>query len=215
MFGNVSALTIPTEPWSVNGGWSNISQNLQSPWAVPGPPIAIASNSNIDNTVNLVLVCLSQITNNLFVSGSSAITNSNYLFSNGSWAWGNGAYGNGEEPYGITSNPFPGNLDPRNFDVTSVAFYNESGSDSQTYTLGISGSTIQQISRGGGLDLYPTALTTWPISPFPFARLATTSPTNSSVFHLYHQINDTTFAEDTYDTKGGYWSSKNLSISVG
>ena len=53
-----------------------------------------------------------------------------------------------------------------------------------------------------------------PISPFPFVRLASSTPTNSSVFFLYHQMNEAVLAEDMYDTSIGHWISTNVTVSI-
>ena len=53
--------------------------------------------------------------------------------------------------------------------------------------------------------------------PSPFKRLATTSPTGaqSSIFYLYHQINESTLAEHTYDMSAGSWiDAENISITT-
>ena len=113
--------------------WSNISQTLQSSMAVPGPLVPMASSSNIDSTINVVLICLSQIDDEAFMPGWSAMSTSNYVFYNGSWAWSTG------ELLPEIGNPFSGKLDPRIFDITQVAFFNEPGSDLQAYTLAING----------------------------------------------------------------------------
>lgn len=54
------------------------------------------------------------------------------------------------------------------------------------------------------LNLEPGLRTTGtPTGPFPFARLA--SVTSQSLTYLYHQINGTTFAEETWDDTEGSW----------
>lgn len=52
------------------------------------------------------------------------------------------------------------------------------------------------------------------VSPFPFARLGGFSPSNSSSFYLYHQLNESAFAEDQWDVTEGIWQSKNFTIPV-
>ena len=56
------------------------------------------------------------------------------------------------------------------------------------------------------------ATSTLPSSLFPYSRMTTINPINSSVLYLYHQVNDTTFAEDTWDISTGGWASSNISI---
>ena len=44
-----------------------------------------------------------------------------------------------------------------------------------------------------------------PVTPFPFARLASAYPADGSSTFLYHQINDTTFAEEHWDSSSAAW----------
>ena len=44
-----------------------------------------------------------------------------------------------------------------------------------------------------------------PVTPFPFARLASVYPADGSSTFLYHQINDTTFAEEHWDSSSEAW----------
>ena len=53
-----------------------------------------------------------------------------------------------------------------------------------------------------------------PVSPFPFTRLASTALVGSTSSYLYHQINDTTIAEDQYDSSSGHWISTNITIKT-
>lgn len=46
---------------------------------------------------------------------------------------------------------------------------------------------------------------TGPSTEFPFARLATTTPNNSTIFYLYHQMNETHIAEESFDVTVGSW----------
>lgn len=50
-------------------------------------------------------------------------------------------------------------------------------------------------------------------SSFPFPRLAGFSPFNSTNFFLYHQLNETAFAEGQWDSHAGDWVSINFTIS--
>ena len=54
-----------------------------------------------------------------------------------------------------------------------------------------------------------------PTSPYPFKRLATTSAPNSTIFYIYHQLDDMTFAEDEWSQLNGGWTTSNISISTG
>lgn len=44
-----------------------------------------------------------------------------------------------------------------------------------------------------------------PVTPFPFARLASAYPADDGSTFLYHQINDTTFAEEHWDSSSEAW----------
>ena len=68
-------------------------------------------------------------------------------------------------------------------------------------TLALTGSL-----NGSGVP--PTA------SPFPYTRLATSLVENSLDFYLYHQINQTTFVEDWYDSLVGYFTTTYFSVGT-
>lgn len=51
-----------------------------------------------------------------------------------------------------------------------------------------------------------------PASSFPFTRLAGFSPLNSTYFFVYHQLNETAFAEDKWDILVQDWVSKDFTI---
>ncbi|MCJ1479151.1 hypothetical protein MMC13_007835 [Lambiella insularis] len=95
-------------------------------------------------------------------------------------------------------------------DFTQGCVTNGSTSDARVYGFWVNGTTLSSITSFGN-DVYPT---TSPSSQFPYTRLASTSPGNGTEILLYHQINDTAFAEDVYDTSGGVWSSSSFTIST-
>ena len=45
-----------------------------------------------------------------------------------------------------------------------------------------------------------------PRNTFPFARLASASTLDNQTTYLYHQMNGTTFAEESYEVSVGEWS---------
>ena len=94
-----------------------------------------------------------------------------------------------------------------------VSLYSDAaGSGSGPYGLWVNGSTLSifPVSSGNG----PTAEKNIG-SPFPFKRLASITAVNSTNFYLYHQINETTFAEDFWETDVGEWTaSVNVSIKT-
>ncbi|MCJ1384309.1 hypothetical protein MMC17_007425 [Xylographa soralifera] len=56
-----------------------------------------------------------------------------------------------------------------------------------------------------------------PLSPFPFTRLANTvglTADTSQVIYLYHQINETTIAEDQWDIVNGKWTSNSITVAI-
>ena len=56
---------------------------------------------------------------------------------------------------------------------------------------------------------------TGPETDFPFTRLATTTPMNSTIFYLYHQMNGTFIAEDSFDIAIGAWETTYIEIGTG
>ena len=54
-----------------------------------------------------------------------------------------------------------------------------------------------------------------PSTSFPYTRLATATPVNSTVFKLYHQINNTVLAEETFDVEVGFWDTAYITIETG
>lgn len=55
---------------------------------------------------------------------------------------------------------------------------------------------------------------TGPQTEFPYARLATTTPINSTTFYLYHQMNGTHIAEEAYDFTVGAWTTVYVEIAT-
>ncbi|KAL6721965.1 hypothetical protein ACLMJK_001070 [Lecanora helva] len=71
--------------------------------------------------------------------------------------------------------------------------------------------------NGTELAAYTTkniGLSTQPQSPFPYTRLAGTTVGGGSDIYLYHQIDQTIFAEDMYNLDGGFFTTTNFSIST-
>jgi hypothetical protein len=71
--------------------------------------------------------------------------------------------------------------------------------------------------NGTDLAAYTTkniGLSTQPQSPFPFSRLAGTTDGTTSNIYLYHQINETFIAEDTYNLDGGFFATTYFKIST-
>lgn len=53
-----------------------------------------------------------------------------------------------------------------------------------------------------------------PQSLFPFSRLASIVPVNSSDFFIYHQLNASSFGEERWDDSFGGWVSNSFEISM-
>ncbi|MCJ1279240.1 hypothetical protein MMC21_007064 [Puttea exsequens] len=71
--------------------------------------------------------------------------------------------------------------------------------------------------NGTNLAAYTTkniGLSTQPQSAFPFSRLAGTTVGGGSDIFLYHQINGTSFAEDTYNFDGGFFTTDYFGIAT-
>ena len=78
-----------------------------------------------------------------------------------------------------------------------------------SYYLWVNGTTLSS-----SFDNDQNLLNNPPTSPFPYARLATTTPDNGEAFYLYHQINESVFAEDVWDRSLGSWSSSAINIAT-
>jgi len=50
------------------------------------------------------------------------------------------------------------------------------------------------------------------LSPFPYTRLATTTPPNSSAAYLFYQVNALILAQDIWDASTLSWYSRNITI---
>ena len=90
-------------------------------------------------------------------------------------------------------------------------FINNTGTTATSYTL------FGFWVNGTSLAAYTTkniGLSTMPKSPFPFSRLAGTTVGNSTDVYLYHQINESSIAEDVYNTDGGFFTTTYMNISV-
>ena len=96
-----------------------------------------------------------------------------------------------------------------NVNIAQVFVNNNQNSDS--YTL------FGFWVNGTDLAAYTTkniGLSTQPQSKFPFKRLAGTTVGGGSDIYLYHQMNQTFFAEDMYDLDGGFFTSTYFDIST-
>lgn len=88
-------------------------------------------------------------------------------------------------------------------DVALANVYNTTGLDiSSTGPYGM-------VVNNSRLALFRTEFngpSTGPSTEFPFARLTTSTPVNSTTFYLYHQMNGTHIAEESYDISIGAWT---------
>ena len=94
-------------------------------------------------------------------------------------------------------------------DVALANVYNTTGLDiSSTGPYGM-------VVNNSRLKLFRTEFngpSTSPLTEFPFARLTTTTPVNSTTFYLYHQMNGTHIAEESYDISIGAWTTVYVEI---
>lgn len=74
--------------------------------------------------------------------------------------------------------------------------------------LALVSSDIGAFQIGGS----PTSIPIMPSSPFPFSRLAGYGAVNS--LFVYHQINASTFMEETWDNSMGGWVSNKLVVGT-
>ena len=95
-------------------------------------------------------------------------------------------------------------------DFTQGCISNGLTNDAHPYAFYVNGTSLAAISGLGDLLF----LSTQPDSPFPYKRLGSLSPANSTQILLYHQLNNSAFIEDMYDTTDGVWTSSNFTIST-
>ena len=79
----------------------------------------------------------------------------------------------------------------------------------EPYGIWINGSEINYFYSGSG---GPSGSVV--DAKFPFTRLATTTPANSTSFYMYHQLDGKVLAEEMWDMVSGSWSAS-LNISIG
>ena len=198
--------------------WSDISQGFHALDTVPGPFLALTSYLDTRGAININIA--SSIGKNdpgaSYKTSSFSATlgpGSDYLKLNWQLNWTTSFMlsivpDSDADPTVIHT--------PENFDMAEVVMFNGSPLPCYTSLYVLNGTRLQAVFGEatppyGGFPLNP------PESPFPFARLASTSPntTDNTEFIIYHQINDIVFAEDVYETMGETWSSRNFSISTG
>ncbi|MCJ1382359.1 hypothetical protein MMC17_005472 [Xylographa soralifera] len=109
----------------------------------------------------------------------------------------------------------PGEVDPELFDISQLTIFNSSNAVPYFYTTYINGTTLRLFPNdkpGGASELVPPVIAL--ASIFPFAHLGSTTALNSTLVYLYHQLNDTAFAEEKYDTVGSFWTSSTIGLSL-
>ncbi|MCJ1383887.1 hypothetical protein MMC17_007001 [Xylographa soralifera] len=200
--------------------WNKIAITLRNNemWtsnAKIGSPFAITSFNQ-----TLVATFFSQIyanTSDVFLLGvgelSSNSSNSSFLL-DGFYYYGSPAFG-GYPLYASSS--FSGQFPIQNSSIpqSDVILGNISGVGNifGPNTFGPSGywvndSTLTSFAGFGKSQARFSA------SPFPYTRLASTSPWNSEAFYMYHQINASMLAEDVWDVGQAAWTSSNISIAT-
>ena len=93
----------------------------------------------------------------------------------------------------------------------SVISLNYTASDGP-YAFWVNSTSLQAIDDFAVPDRIPR------LSPCPYKRIVTAIPVGveSSIFYLYHQINESTFAEHAFDHSAGSWiDSRSISITTG
>ena len=82
---------------------------------------------------------------------------------------------------------------------------------SGSYLLWVNATTLVTVNLGPMSQGYSID---GPLSAFPFARLATTTPVGSRAFYLYHQLSESILAEEIFDSSHFVWTSSNISIAI-
>ena len=81
----------------------------------------------------------------------------------------------------------------------------------ENYMLCVDGTTLINVQLAGLGESKPgnTAL-----SPFPYTRMATTTPAGSRAFYLYHRLNGSILAEEVWDSGRLAWTALNISVAI-
>ena len=116
-------------------------------------------------------------------------------------------------PSNITSNTTT-NSGSNTYDLVMPFVYDTRGGGAALPMVAWVNSTKLSMHDAFYEDFLPLSPKDTPESPFPFSRLATVTQTNSSVFLLYHQINSTTIAEDSWDSQIRVWKSNYITIET-
>ena len=187
--------------------WKDISQPLYDAY-ISGEPmkaIATAVSPGGPDSMNIILV---------IDFGPSAIIPGVYIWSPfynvTTTGWTDGIW-----PDSDRISYVPGHVDHEDFDISQLTVFNDSKSTPYFSTFYFNRTTLRLFPTdlpGGLSEIVPPVIR--PPSLFPFARLGSTTLLNSTVVYLYHQLNETAFAEDKYDTVGSFWTSSILGLSL-
>ena len=102
-------------------------------------------------------------------------------------------------------------LDTHSYDIIMPIVSRGLEYESCPYIAWVNGTKLMVASVcGGSAYLHPQGLE----SSFPYTRLATATPFNSTLVMFYHQINATVFVEDTWDVLNGVWMSEIITIQT-
>lgn len=81
-----------------------------------------------------------------------------------------------------------------------IAMANEIPDRSSVYILWVNNTRLSYVSGFGSPKMSLES------SPFPFPRIGGFSLLNTTSFFLYHQLNNTAFAEDEWDSHSDQWA---------
>ncbi|MCJ1433832.1 hypothetical protein MMC27_003197 [Xylographa pallens] len=208
--GNVSILN-NHNLWSLSrlpsgSVWRDISEPLYDAYDTGEPmqSIAAAASPAGFDSLNIVLVIDSIAAPEL---PGAYVWSPFYNITSATWTDGTLA--------SVRSSFVPGEIDRGIFDISQVTIFNNSDPVPYFDTIYVNGTTLRLFptnTPGGVSELIPPLI--HPPSIFPFARLGSTTELNSTAVYLYHQLNDTAFAEDKYDTVGSFWTSSTIGLSL-
>ena len=199
--------------WSSNillGGsaWEDISEPLYNAYSSGKPMASIATAASPAGSDSLNIVLVVDFSSIDPVKPGAYFWSPSYNLTTAAWQ--------AEAlPGSVRSTYVPGDVDRGNFDICQVTVFNDSNSIPYFYTIYINGTTLRLFSGGtpdGVEESVPPVIR--PPSMFPFTHFASTILSNSTVVYLYHQLNNTAFAEDKYDTVGSFWTSSTIGLSL-
>ena len=96
-------------------------------------------------------------------------------------------------------------------DITCTFVYSpSSGTGPTRYAYWVNGTRLDIFGAFGASESE-----TVPQYEFPYKRITSVTPTNSTLLYVYHQVNESAIGEHVFDQSTGHWLSSNIGIATG